>query len=1103
MTNSRDLTEKSCEFGLVGSIQEDESHFDERRSKSLNPSESESSGEEGESESDSAYDYDSGRIHFPQEKLYGREAESKRLESYFNKMISKEHKSSQAVFLSGYSGCGKTRLVNESFKTFSKRIKDTVSPIFIQGKYDEIQTHIPYQAISEAFGRWYTNLSREEKAQFQHVHREMSEQVGEDSSILIDIIPRIQNLITGDNSTVSSSGSTISVHEINALEGNINKIRLHFLFSCFLRALCNDEHPMVMFIDDLQWIDDDSASLLASLLVDHSIPNLLFIGSYRSHQVGNDHPFTTIIDRIKTEKQVIETMELSELAKKDVGGFISDTLNLPVKEVSTLVEVIFNKTLGNIFFVMQALEQLVRRNILYYDLVVFRWQWIMTADQLGDVISNDILEMVKSKIEQMPEKLQKALLVAAHTHSSFDLQTLKLLLEANTPKEKTIATNDLVKLLNKAVTEGLLLNASGSDDYSFGHDRIREAASSFASDKTLEDLRFNIGTALAKRVLSSTSSSADIETHKATTDNPTSNDTDWMVFTAVHHLNSLPTHYHKDETSKVKLARLNLHASKLAIGKTVYKNAGKYAEKGIACLAENDPWQRHSELNKELYALAVHSLRLVGDVPAMESYAQTFLLAQKDRPLSEKFDIYYDLACGIFYGSETTERIEEVRNIFLDLLGHLNCHFPKRSWVATAQTIRVIAELILTKKKRTQKSGLEKIKFMTDPGKICTMKLLDRLFDISYMIGDKDLLPLVIFRALQYTLNYGVSVYSPRNFSRTCILMSAANDLRGAGMYAEYAMELMKKVNHKPAEYFVLHDAYFFGLHWTIPVHDCIRPMRLAYDLGKNMGEADHGFWTMFFNFWFQFQSGKSLRDLNVEMSIYIPLMEEKGQRMVALFSKCLWRVILGLMGLPRDHIQVKLTAKEVQNPVHKQCLLGCERFEKCYLGDYEKCAESALISGDAYLKAMAGTPTCALDVFISSLSCFVMARRTRQRKYEKTATNNYKKIKNWTKQANPNTVHWQKLLEAEISALKKKKTQAIKKYEAAISLATEKGYMHDAAVAAELYGDFAQNVLEDNIVAEDRMKDALRLSQHWGAAGKVAMLRENYSNLLRGTKNS
>jgi predicted ATPase len=375
---------------------------------------------------------------------------------------------------------------------------ENVVPMLIKGKYDELQTPDPYKGISEAFGGWYNNLSTEDKQSLKHIQREMEDAVGEDADVLVDIIPSIRNLIMGDeeNTTVSSRFLRSKVDD------KINKKRLHFVFQCFIKSLITEHSPMILFIDDLQWADTDSLELLVSILSDSSIKNVLFVGAFRSNEVHGDHALATMIIDLEMYME-IEMMELSDLSKEDVGEFIGDTLNLEAQDVLPLTEAIFTKTLGNMFFTMQALEQLVRRNALYYDMMVFRWQWVLSKDRLEELLSNGIVEMVKSKIQHMPFKLQKALMVASHTRSTFDVDTLTELIntEHRGPGLKKIA---LVKLLDRAVLEGLLVNTAGSEEYSFAHDRIREAAGTFVSGEALDTLLVHIRNVLSRRGFSET-----------------------------------------------------------------------------------------------------------------------------------------------------------------------------------------------------------------------------------------------------------------------------------------------------------------------------------------------------------------------------------------------------------------------------------------------------------------------------------------------------------------------------------------------------------------------------------------------------------------------
>ena len=1050
---------RSGEFGMVGAEQGDETHYDK----------SHRDGTE--------------RIHFPQDKIYGRDRELKTLQEIYRGMISKDdfveeesnskQRSSggaEIVFISGYSGSGKTRLVDEAVKRFTA-MDETKKPIFMHGKYEELQTGDLYRGISEAFGCWYLCQPKESKKSLEYLRGEMQEAVGDDIVVLGELIPAMISLVSGDDDvTISSKASSTLLSLGSHVEVSVNQSRVHFVLQSFVKSLCKQSSPAVLFIDDLQWAEAESLDLLKSLCLDMSIQNFLFVGAFRSNEVHDDHPLMTVMTDMEKESRVTR-LDLCDLSREQLRSFIGDTLELEASAVQPLADALFSKTLGNIFFTMQALEQLVRRNALYYDMMIFRWQWVLSTDQLEGLLSNDVVEMVKSKLEHLDPKLQKTLVIAAHLRNIFDLGTLAAAIDTDIYGPPVTETES-AKLLDRAIHDGLLARTDSAASYTFFHDRIREAAGSLILGDTRDTLLFHIGNVLAERGISKDGE-------------------DWMLFTAVHHLNSLPSQFHDNEY-KLRLAELNLEASKASLAIAAFSQAACLSENGIRFLPP-DKWTTHRDLCHELYAIAAKALRHTGDIEKMEKYSIDLLSKEKDIPHQKMFPVYYNLAVGLFYGAE---RHAEAHSIMLRLLNQLDCRFPKGTVTCVAKTISRVLSLPFAKKKRTSEE-LERIGFMSDPDKFKCMMVLDKLFDICYLMKDETLLPLVIFRAHDYTIKYGVCIYSPKLVAAISMFFSVAlNDLKGAAVYANYALNLMAKVNHRSIECGTMMIAYFMGLHWTIPARQCVEPMRRAYMIGTKTGEVENPMWCIFNYTLFSFQAGISLHSIDAAIVKYLPEMEEKSLNMHLTCAKSFWNLTLTLLGRPSDHLSSEAGEHMSEIPVANLIAAAGTRIKQGYFGDYENCANSAVKAGDVR-KAAPGGPIPVMDMCVCALSCYVIAQRTGKAKYKSESKSIHKTFKGWVKQGNPNIKHWDHLLDAESAVLRRRNKDVIKSYKSAVSIAKSGGYIHDAAIGCERWGEYMLTVVSDREEAKTCLKESLRLWREWGALGKVQRMKEKYPDLL------
>ncbi|CAB9528384.1 Transcriptional regulator [Seminavis robusta] len=1054
---------RSGEFGLVGAEQGDETAYDTRRPPAVD---------------DSA----APRIEFPQDKIYGRDEEFATLRGLYDD--ASDGDGPEVVFLSGYSGSGKTRLVNEAFGK---------TPVFIQGKYEELQTDDVYMGIVEAFGRWYESLKSESRKEFL-VHLE--EAVGDDIAVVEELIPGMMDC---GSSVGSRSSSAMLLGQIDV--STLNKNRVHFVLTCFLKAIgssVSSEGAFVLFLDDLQWAQTESLELLRAILTDSTINNFLFVGGYRSQEVLQNHPLAEMMDEMDMHLADYETLELKDLNRQHLNAFIADTLNLTPDQVQPLTDAIFSKTFGNIFFTMQALEQLVRKNALYYDMTVFQWQWVdnLTSQHLDELLSNDVVAMIKSKMEEdLSPQLHKVLIVAANlSRNTFDFKTLAAAADT-TVYGPRIQSHALQKLLDDAVAEGLLFCSSTNNPqeedpttykYTFYHDRIREAAGSLVVGESREQLLFHIGKVLAERAV-----------------NKDQGAEEWMLFGAAHHLNAAPTRCHPTTNDwKLTMAKLNLETARASMAMAAFQKAANYTEHGMAFLPSSNESSWNSaeshDLCFDLYSTAAEACRLTGDIAKMQQYSNNLLQNAQAKDDDKLFKVRYNLAVGLFYGAE---QHQESLAIMLDLLSNLNCRFPKGTVSCVSKTIGHLVSLPFAKGKRTNKE-LEKVEFMERQETFKCMMILDKLFELCYLMKKEDLLPLVIFRAHEYTLKYGLCIYSPKLFAAISLFFSEAlNDLKGAAVYANYALALMRKVNHRPIECGTLMIAYFFGLHWTVPVKDCIEPMRHAYTIGTKTGELENPMWCIFNVFLFSFQAGVSLSKIEASIVQHLPEMEAKSLKMIVYCATSFLNLTLTLMGRSTN-VENGTETDEAMSEVPVAILIAAAgtRIKQGYFGDYESCAESGLKAGSDVRKASPGGPIPVMDMCVCALSCYIMAQRTGKSKYTREAKSIHKTFKGWAKQGNPNIMHWTLLLDAESAALsgKKKKKVVIEKYESAISLAKEGGYLHDAAIGSERLGEFMLEVLSEEQEAAVVLKQSLRLWQDWGARGKADRMIEKYPQILQ-----
>ena len=578
-TNSTPVTKDDgldVEFGTLAD-QKDETYFDDR--------------------SDADNDLEKGRIHFPQGKLYGRDKEVLHLLEVFNGFTTySNNPSRRVVFLAGYSGTGKSALMEE-FIQQAKKDKDK-HPIFLSGKFGQMKAGDPFAAIAQAVNAHIAKLvhrvddkdqnKRELKSLRNRLAKNDISFQSQDAQVLVDTL--IPDLGTFLESNSPSDNTRVEEHKSSAISYEINVIK--YAFVNFMKALATKEQPLIFFVDDLQWADDASLQLLKALLTDKSLQYLMFVGAYRINEINDSFQTTkdAIMNSFETSWPPLKhEMEITNLSPDAIGEFISHCLQRDTAEIGAITDAVYTRTLGNIFFVRQALEELVRKNAIYYDVVTFRWQFgDITRVELEECLSDDVVEMVQSKLKTLPKDLQIALSAAAFTKHAFDAHLLTALLESVGVHASDSA---ITKLLQKAMQEGLVLpdaSAVKMEGFKFAHDRIREAAcASIATGLKRDRFLFKIS-------------------HKLLGLEPSE---EWMLFTAAHHLNSIP----HEMTDSIQVAELNLRVGRLAVAKGSFSDAVIFFRSGTGRLDSKRAWLNQYDLALDLYNNLAECEHTLGD----------------------------------------------------------------------------------------------------------------------------------------------------------------------------------------------------------------------------------------------------------------------------------------------------------------------------------------------------------------------------------------------------------------------------------------------------------------------------------------------------------
>ncbi|MDB5260894.1 MAG: putative ATPase, partial [Adhaeribacter sp.] len=321
------------------------------------------------------------------EKLYGRDLETKELKQAF------ETTSTGAlnlILIAGYSGIGKTRLIFDIYHSIARH-----NGYFTSGKFDQYNRSNPYSAVAIAFGNLIRIFLAEGKADFENWRIKILQALEENGQVIIEVIPELELLI-GKQPPVLK----LSLNEAQA--------RFFNLFKKFIQVLATPDHPLVIFLDDLQWADSSSFELLEVLFNGQDIRNILIIGAYRNNEVSGLHPLKLLLDRLSKNKQLVKTIILHELNLDQVNQLLADSLRLSYQNTRELADLLYHKTLGNPFFLIQFIQKLVQEQLIYFDLIKGKWKW--KYEEINSMhITENVVDFLVIKLQTLTAEIQQLL----------------------------------------------------------------------------------------------------------------------------------------------------------------------------------------------------------------------------------------------------------------------------------------------------------------------------------------------------------------------------------------------------------------------------------------------------------------------------------------------------------------------------------------------------------------------------------------------------------------------------------------------------------------------------------------------------------------------
>ncbi|MEM9541017.1 MAG: AAA family ATPase [Cyanobacteria bacterium P01_E01_bin.42] len=996
----------------------------------------------------------SDRFQIPQ-KLYGRDREIKTLLAAFDRVA--ETGKVELMLVSGYSGIGKSALVRELYKPITAN-----RGYFIAGKFDQFQRNIPYSAIVAAFGGLIGQLLGESEEKLQGWREKILQALGNNGQVIIDVIPEVE-LVIGEQPPIPILGANEAENRFNLVFGN------------FINVFCEQEHPLTLFLDDLQWSDLATLKLLERLLMGGQTQHLLLLGSYRDNEVSSGHPLAIALAKLRQSDPIISQITLQPLPIEQIAFLLGDTLHRNSENMGELADLVLQKTEGNPFFINEFLQALYENNLLLFQEKERKWQWDIGAIAAREFTDN-VVELMVERLQQLPDESQEILSLAACLGAEFDLTRLTWI-EKELPSE-------IFSLLKIALDRGFIFPLSELDEnliiqsYKFAHDRIQQAAYALIPNDKKAQTHYKIGRVLLQKL-----------SPEAREEN---------IFTLVGHLNYGITFATQDEECE-ELAQLNLIACQKAKKATAYQSARGYAEIGLSLLGET-AWTEQYQTTLSFYELAAELASLCGDFEAMEQFIE--IVKDSAASVLDRVQVYRIGIVANVSRSQLTESIALAKQI----LQQLEVTFPE---MPTEQYAREKMDEIEKLIGEREIEDLEHLPRMKDEEKIAVVEIANSIMAVTNMV-DPPLLPLTIALPVKLSIQYGNTFSSAYAYAwYGVIACHILQDIETGVKFGQLAFRLVSQLNIKAIKTTVFCLMGFYILHRKFHLKETLPLQQEAYALGLEVGNlefvgyAAHNFCIN--AFW----CAQLLTPLEQEARTYSYALADLNQLTTSNYCRIYWQSILNLLG--RSENASILSGESLKEEEFLPLLISARdslgsflfhvfKLMLCYLFGEISTAREQAIEFRHYLKAGSGTigePIAYFYDSLTALSSLDEDERERSQTLGKVEENQKQLQQYWAHYAPMNHQHKVDLVEAEKCRVLGQKAKAIELYGKAISGAKEYEYLQEEALANELLGKFYLDWSQE-ITARAHLLEARYCYSRWGATAKVKHIEESYPQFFQ-----
>jgi PAS domain S-box-containing protein len=993
----------------------------------------------------------SDRLLIP-ERLYGREREIDILLAAFDRVVATG--TPELVLVSGYSGIGKSAVVHELHKAL-------VPPrgLFASGKFDQYKRNIPYATLAQAFQSLIRSLLAQSDAELSRWQDALREALRDNGQLMVNLVPELE-LVIGKQRPVPDLPPQEAQH------------RFQMVFRRFLDVFAREEHPLALFLDDLQWLDTATLDLLEYVITDSEVRHLLLVGAYRDNEVGPGHPLLRTLEAIRAADARVHEVVLAPLGLDDTSRLIADALRCEPERARPLAELVQEKTGGNPFFAIQFFTALAEEGLLAFDSVALGWQWDIARIRAKNYTDN-VVELMAAKLRRFSTTTQEALKQLACLGNVVDIATLTLVLRET---EEAIDA-----ALLEAVRAGLVIQHENA--YKFLHDRIQQAAYLLIPDEHRADIHLRIG-----RVLLASMRADQLAEHLFDVANQLNRGAERLI----------------DRDEKVQVATIDLRAGCKAKASAAYASARAYFAAGMALLDERD-WDSYHDLTFSLWRERAECEFLSGNVEKAEQLIGELL--QRAASNVENADASCLKVQLHVVKGEHPQAVESaltcLRLFGIDLPAHPTFEQLQAEYETVWETLdgRSIESLI-------------DLPMMTDPELQAALQVLSVLTAPAYFT-DYHLFCLLLCRMAKVGMQHGASGAAAHAYAYLGTMLGPVfHRYRDADRFAKLACHLVEKHGFLAYQAKVYH-AMGLVAFWTQPVGTAIDFMRATFRTAIETGDLIFACYGIFGSVMGLLLRSDPLDAVWRESEMALDFIRKAKYGGAEDLVRGQQRFIATMQGRTASFstfsdaqfdeatFEAQLTGEGIG--LVAICWYWIFKLKARFLsGDYAE-ALAAADKAKPLLPAIGGQIQL-LDYFyytaLAVAALYEKASDDEQRAWRDLLTAHREQLHEWAENCPSTFADKHALVSAEIDRLEGRELDAMHLYEQAIHLTRENGLAHDEGLAQEVAARFhAARGFET--IAQTYLRNARSCYLRWGALGKVRQLDQRYPQLSEESASS